>query len=129
MHDNAGQLEEALRAYHQFLQVAKEIEDTASEALAYNAMGVDEMAAACPAKTNGEGFGAAALSDQSVERLEKAIKLHERHLAIADAGGRFAAFGEKADRLMCASRLSASTRAGAFMLGGGSTRKGASIWG
>ena len=38
-----------------------------------------------------EGFGAAALDDQSVERLEKAIKLHERHLAVADAGGRFAA--------------------------------------
>ena len=92
MHDNAGQFDEALRAYGQFLQVAREIEDPAAEALAYNAMGVDEMAAACPAKTNGEGFGAAALSDQSVERLERAVKLHERHLAIADAGGRFAAF-------------------------------------
>ena len=92
MHDNAGNLDEALRAYGQFLQVAREVDDTAAEALAYNAMGVDEMAAACPAKTNGEGFGAAALSDQSVERLERAVKLHERHLAVADAGGRFAAF-------------------------------------
>ena len=71
MHDNEGQFDEALRAYGQFLQVAREIDDTAAEALAYNAMGVDEMAAACPAKTTGEGFGAAALSDQSVERLER----------------------------------------------------------
>ena len=92
MHDNEGQFDEALRAYGQFLQVARDIDDVEKEALAYNAMGVDEMAAACPAKTTGEGFGAAALSDQSVERLERAVALHERHLAIADAGGRFAAF-------------------------------------
>ena len=43
-------------------------------------------------KPGEETIYAAALSDQSVERLEKAIKLHERHLAIADAGGSFAAF-------------------------------------
>ena len=70
MHDNKDiALDEALRAYGQFLQVAREIEDPAAEALAYNAMGVDETARRAPPKqtarpTLRRGGG----KDQSVER-------------------------------------------------------------
>jgi len=92
MHDNVDQLDDALRAYAQFLQVAKDVDDEASQALAYNSMGVDQMLGACPAKASGDGFGASTLDAHAVSKLEKAIRLHERHAQVADDGGRFAAF-------------------------------------
>jgi len=90
-HDNMEQYAEAVEAYKKFLAVCQKVGDPVVEGLACNCLGVDYMYLACPLSQGSPFESCKTLSEDARLMLLKATECHQRHLEVADEGGKFVA--------------------------------------